>query len=71
MNLTDIDQTGVHVAFDAVSREAEREGVDIASCELIGLIPSRALEAAGADYLKIENYRPDLVLENRLSSEIE
>jgi glutamate formiminotransferase/glutamate formiminotransferase/formiminotetrahydrofolate cyclodeaminase len=71
MNLTDIDQTGVHLAFAAVSKEAERQGVGIAGCEIIGLIPSRALEAAGAEYLKIENYRPDLVLENRLSAEIE
>ncbi|MFQ5992032.1 MAG: glutamate formimidoyltransferase [Nitrospiraceae bacterium] len=43
MNLTDLEQTPIHVAFEAVSREAARRGVGIAGCEIVGLIPRAAL----------------------------
>jgi glutamate formiminotransferase len=67
MNLTDFEQTPVRVVFDAVRAEAAREGVEIASSEIVGLVPRKAIEPADAAYLKIENFRPDLILENRLA----
>jgi glutamate formiminotransferase len=66
MNLTDFEQTPVHRVFEAVRAEAERYGVTIAGSEIIGLIPKKALEMTAEWYLRAENFRPNLVLENRL-----
>ena len=66
MNLTDFEQTPLHVVFDAVVREAAARGVEIAGSEIIGLIPKKALEDAAAHYLQCENFESGLVLENRL-----
>jgi len=66
MNLTDFEQTPLHVVFDAVKREAGARGVEIAGSEIIGLIPKKALEEAAAHYLQCENFESALVLENRL-----
>jgi glutamate formiminotransferase len=69
MNLTDFEQTPLHVVFDAVVREAAARGVGIASSEIIGLIPKKALEDAAAHYLQCENFESGLVLENRLAED--
>jgi glutamate formiminotransferase len=66
MNLTDFEQTPIHVAFEAVRAEADRYGVAIAETEIIGLVPEKALEMAAAWYLKVGNFAPGVVLENRL-----
>jgi glutamate formiminotransferase len=66
MNLTDFEQTPLHLVFDAVRREAAARGVAIAGSEIIGLVPKKALEDAAAHYLKCENFESGLVLENRL-----
>jgi glutamate formiminotransferase len=66
MNLTDFEQTPVHVVFDAVAREAALYGVEIAGSEIIGLLPQKALDEAAAHFLKCENFETGLVLENRL-----
>lgn len=66
MNLTDFEQTPLHVVFDAVRREAFARGVEIAGSEIIGLLPKKAIEDAAAHYLQSENFESGLVLENRL-----
>jgi glutamate formiminotransferase len=66
MNLTDFEQTPLHVVFDAVKREAAARGVEIAGSEIIGLVPKKAFEDAAAHYLQCENYQSQLILENRL-----
>src|SRR5271169_9958 len=68
MNLTDFETTSIGTAFDAVATEAAALGVGIVGSEIIGLIPRRALEDAAVHYLKVEGYRPDLIVENRLAS---
>jgi glutamate formiminotransferase / formiminotetrahydrofolate cyclodeaminase len=68
MNLTDFEATPVHRVFEAVRAEAARYGAGIAGSEIVGLIPKKALEAAAEWYLRAENFRPDLVLENRLAA---
>jgi glutamate formiminotransferase / formiminotetrahydrofolate cyclodeaminase len=68
MNLTDFETTPIGVVFDAVTREAAAAGVTVAGSEIVGLIPRKALEDAAVHYLKVEGYRPDLVVENRLAS---
>jgi formiminotetrahydrofolate cyclodeaminase len=67
MNLTDFEQTPVHVVFETVKREAERYGVPVVGSEIVGLIPKRALEMASEYFLRCENFRPELVLENRIA----
>lgn len=66
MNLTDFEQSQLHTVFETVKREAERDGVTIAGSQIVGLIPRKALEMTADFYLQIENFRPELVFENRL-----
>ncbi|MBZ5516075.1 MAG: glutamate formimidoyltransferase [Acidobacteriia bacterium] len=66
MNLTDFETTSIGVVFDAVAREAAAQGVSVVGSEIVGLIPRRALEDAAVHYLKVENYRPESIVENRL-----
>ncbi|HZP17386.1 MAG TPA: glutamate formimidoyltransferase [Terriglobales bacterium] len=68
MNLTDFEQTPLHRVFEMVRSEAARFGALIASSEIVGLIPRKALEQAGEWFLQIENFDSSLVLENRLST---
>jgi glutamate formiminotransferase len=67
MNLTDFEQTPVHVVFEAVCREAARHGVSVVSSEIVGLIPRKALEMSAGYFLRCENFSPQLVLENRIA----
>jgi glutamate formiminotransferase / formiminotetrahydrofolate cyclodeaminase len=67
MNLTDYEQTSVEVVFDAVRREAAGSGVDVVGSEIIGLIPQKALDQVAAAYLRVENFKPAMILENRLA----
>lgn len=68
MNLTDFEQTPLHLAFETVKREAERRGFAVAGSEIVGLIPRKAIELSAEDYLLLENFSPAQVLENRLAS---
>ena len=70
MNLTDFEQTPVHVVFEAVKREAAKHGAGIAGSEIVGLIPRRAIEMTAEAYLKIENFSPAQVFENRLEESL-
>jgi glutamate formiminotransferase len=66
MNLTNYEKTPIFRVFDAVKREAERYGVSILESEIVGLIPSAALNAAAEHYLQIAGFKPDQILENKL-----
>ena len=68
MNLTDFETTSIGTVFDAVTREAANAGVTVVGSEIVGLIPRKALEDAAVHYLRVESYRPDLIVENRLAS---
>jgi len=52
MNITDINVTPVHIAFDEVTRAANNRGLRVTGSEIIGLIPKRVLIDAGKYYLK-------------------
>ncbi len=67
INLTDFEQTPMHLVFETVRREAERYGVPVVGSEIVGLIPKKALEMSAEYFLRYENFRPELVLENRIS----
>jgi glutamate formiminotransferase/formiminotetrahydrofolate cyclodeaminase len=66
INVVNYEATPLFRVFDLVKREAERYGVAVRSSEIVGLIPQAALNACGEFYLQIQNFGPDLVLENRL-----
>ena len=51
-NLTNINITPVHVAFDASSEAAAARGVRVTGSELVGLIPLGAMLDAGRYFLK-------------------
>ncbi len=51
MNITDIDATPVHAAFDEVCRRADARGVRVTGSELVGVIPLRAMLDAGRYFL--------------------
>ncbi len=67
MNLTSYEQTNLHHAFEAVRREAELLGVEVLGSEIVGLVPQSALDRSAEHFLKLENYAPELVLENRIA----
>lgn len=66
MNLVNIDDTPVHVAFEAVRREAGQRGVQVAGSELIGLVPRQAVLQAEAHGIRIDSLDPSKILETRL-----
>ncbi|MFZ1465002.1 MAG: glutamate formimidoyltransferase [Anaerolineae bacterium] len=66
MNLTDFTGTPIHRAVEMIRSEAARYGCMIERTELIGMIPQQALLDAAQWYLQIDNFTPEMVLENRL-----
>jgi len=70
INLTDFEQTPMHLVFETVRREAERWGVPVVGSEIVGLIPKKAIEMSAEYFLRYENFRPELVLENRVAEAI-
>ncbi|MDY5823605.1 MAG: glutamate formimidoyltransferase [Candidatus Coprenecus sp.] len=55
MNVTDINTTPVHVAFDEVCDKAHARGIRVTGSEIVGLIPKRVLIDAGKYYLAKQN----------------
>ena len=68
MNLIDYQQTTVARAFEAVRAAAHTEGVEIASAEIVGLLPRAALDRTAAYFPLLENFHETLVLENLLEA---
>jgi len=52
MNITDIDATPLHVAYEEVSRAAAARGLRVTGAEIVGLVPRRVLLEAGRFYLE-------------------
>ena len=52
MNLTNIRETPLHLAFDACSRSAEKRGLRVTGSELIGLVPKSVMIEAGKHFLR-------------------
>ncbi|MEO8760954.1 MAG: glutamate formimidoyltransferase [Bacteroidia bacterium] len=51
MNLTNINITPVHIAFDEVCKKATERGIRVTGSELVGLIPLKAMLDAGKYFL--------------------
>lgn len=54
INLTNLNVTPVHVAFDECKKKAEERGLRVTGSELVGLIPLSAMLAAGKHYLRLQ-----------------
>ncbi len=52
MNITDINKTPLHVAFDEVCRAAQARGLRVTGTEIVGLVPKRTLIEAGRYFLE-------------------
>ena len=52
MNITNINVTPLHKAFDEVCRCAQNRGVRVTGTEIVGLVPERTLLEAGRYFLK-------------------
>lgn len=52
MNLTNINITPVHVAFDEVCKKANERGIRVTGSEIVGLIPLKAMLDAGKYFLE-------------------
>ena len=67
MNLTDFETTSLATVFAAVAREAAALGLGVVASEIVGLVPRRALPANAEEILRLENFRPEMIVENRLA----
>ncbi len=66
MNLVNYEVTGMGDAYDAIRREAAALGVDIASTEIVGLVPRNALDRDAEYFRKLENFSEETILENQI-----
>lgn len=55
MNLTNINITPVHIAFDECVKSAYNRGMRVTGSELVGLIPLKAMTDAGKYFLQKQN----------------
>ncbi len=51
MNMTDLNITSIHKAYDTVCEKAEKRGMRVTGAEIVGLVPLKALLDAGKYYL--------------------
>jgi len=68
MNLTNFHQSPLAQVVEMIRREAQRYGAGIHHSELVGLIPQEALVNAAQWYLQLDDFKPDQVLETKLSA---
>ncbi len=62
MNITDLDETPLHLAFEACREEAQQLGFEVTGSELIGLAPLRVFLEAGQYFAPYET-DPDRLIE--------
>jgi glutamate formiminotransferase/formiminotetrahydrofolate cyclodeaminase len=52
MNLTNIEETPLHVAFDACVEAAAKRGMRVTGSEIVGMVPKKCLVDAGRYFLR-------------------
>ena len=57
MNITDIEATPLHVAYEEVCRAAAARGLRVTGAEIVGLVPKKVLMEAGRFYLAASSGR--------------
>ncbi len=56
MNLTNIEATPLHTAFDACVESAAKRGMRVTGSEIVGMLPKKCLIEAGRHYLRKQNW---------------
>ncbi len=56
MNLTNIEETPVHVAFDACCQSAANRGLRVTGSEIVGMVPKKCLVDAGRYFLRKQKW---------------
>jgi glutamate formiminotransferase/formiminotetrahydrofolate cyclodeaminase len=60
MNITDINATPLHIAFEEVCRAAQARGLQVTGTEIIGLVPKRSMLEAGLYFLERQQRPTDV-----------
>jgi glutamate formiminotransferase/formiminotetrahydrofolate cyclodeaminase len=56
MNLTNIEETPLHVAFDACCEAANKRGLRVTGSEIVGMVPKKCLVDAGRYFLRKQKW---------------
>ena len=56
MNLTNLEETPLHAAFDACSEAASKRGVRVTGSEVVGMLPKKCLVEAGKYFLRKQQW---------------
>jgi glutamate formiminotransferase len=56
MNLTNIEETPLHVAFDACVEAAAKRGLRVTGSEIVGMVPKKCLVDAGHYFLRKQRW---------------
>jgi glutamate formiminotransferase/formiminotetrahydrofolate cyclodeaminase len=56
MNLTNIEETPLHAAFDACVESAAKRGLRVTGSEIVGMVPKRSLVDAGRYFLRKQQW---------------
>src|SRR6266700_2138705 len=56
MNLTNIEETPLHAAFDACNESANKRGLRVTGSEIVGMVPKKCLVDAGKHFLQKQNW---------------
>jgi len=56
MNLTNIEETPLHVAFDACVEAASKRGLRVTGSEIVGMVPKKCLVDAGRYFLRKQRW---------------
>src|SRR5437764_8361121 len=56
MNLTNIEETPLHAAFDACCKSAEQRGLRVTGSEVVGMLPKKCLVDAGRYFLRKQQW---------------
>ncbi|NLV23092.1 MAG: glutamate formiminotransferase, partial [Syntrophomonadaceae bacterium] len=66
INMTDYTKTALYRVFEMVRFEARRYGVEIVGSEIIGLAPMAALVDAAVYYMRLEDFKMEQIIEQRM-----
>jgi glutamate formiminotransferase/formiminotetrahydrofolate cyclodeaminase len=56
MNLTNIEETPLHAAFDACNQAANKRGLRVTGSEIVGMVPKKCLVDAGRYFLRKQEW---------------
>lgn len=70
MNMTNLNVTPLHLAYEGVCRSAQRHGVSVTGTEIVGLVPKRALTDAGRYFLQKQHLSTDIPEEDIITTAV-